>query len=104
MDRMRADLDAVGGGLQSGDAKFESRSDRTRFSCEVEDVSGGGTLTVKVDGMTVGTIALEFDSATGLFGGDLNLDDRDGDTVPNMVPGDSIDVIRGTATILSGSF
>ena len=96
--RLEGRLSAAPSGLQSGKAKFESRDDRTRFSCEVEDVAADGEYTVKHNGATVGTISV----ALGF--GDLNLDTRDGQSVPNMMDGDSIEVFApGGAKILSGT-
>ena len=81
--------------LASGKAKFEQRSDRTRFSAEVEDISTDGTgFTVTVNGSTVGTLNV----VGGI--GDLNLDTRDGQTVPDMSAGDTVEVTGPDGTLI----
>ena len=90
--------------LASGKAKSEQRSDRTRFSVEVEDVaSQPGTFAVRLlrDGAPVdGSAGLAIVVDTFGFG-DLNLDSRDGDPVPAAQAGDVVEVVNGDgATIL----
>ena len=84
--------------LASGKAKFEERSDRTRFSTEAEDVTASGPLTVKVNGSMVGSMNV----VAGV--GDLNLDTRDGQSVPAMNVGDTVEVFDAAGVlILSGT-
>ena len=85
--------------LASGKAKFEMRPDRIRLSVEVEDVFATEEVEVFVNGASIGTVAID---AAG--GADINLDSRDGDTVPILEAGDLVEV-RATsdgALILSG--
>lgn len=72
--------------LASGTAKWEKRSDRVKFSTEVEDVSTGGKHMVTVNGLEVGNIIV-----TNGFG-DLNLDSRLGHKVPLLTIGDKVEV------------
>ena len=85
-------------GLTSGKAKFEVRSDRMRLSVEGEDLSVFGTATVKIAGAVAGTARI----ALGAF--DFNVDTRDGEAVPNVRIGDSVQVLVGGTVILSGRF
>lgn len=84
--------------LASGKAKFEMRSDRIRLSVEVQDVAVAGHVEVFVDGDSVGIVAV-------IAGGaDINLDIRDGDSVPMLGAGALVQV-RDTSDgtlILSG--
>ncbi len=91
---------AKGKSLASGKAKFEMRSDRIRLSVEVEDVLATKEVEVFVNGASIGTVAID---AVG--GADINLDSRDGDSVPILKAGDLVEV-RATsdgALILSGT-
>ena len=85
-----------GTSLASGKAKFEERADRVRFSVQVEDMSSDGNFTVAVNGAEVSTITV----AGGL--GDLNLDTRDGESVPSLKAGDDVEVSSGGVVILFG--
>ena len=83
----------------SGQAKFEQREDRTRFGTEIEDVPSMETFEAFVNGVSMGTFASD---STGVA--DLNLDDRDGDTVSTMVEGDLVEVFNDQdQLILSGT-
>lgn len=86
--------------LASGKAKFEMRDDRVRFSTEVQDVAVAQQIEVVVAGMSLGTVAID-----ALGGADLNLDSRDGDTVPVLQDGDLVEVFdtNGNILILSGT-
>jgi hypothetical protein len=99
---------AIAGVTPSGDAKFESRSDRMKASVEVEDVtlaegtaldmwhnSGSNTPCA---GTLLGSEVLD-----GFGGADLNLDNRRGDSVPAMIAGDFISVCQGATPLLSGN-
>jgi hypothetical protein len=92
--------------LASGKAKGEQRPDRVRFGVEVEDVSTNGGHEVRVtrngtpvadsEGLAVSVDALGF--------GDLNLDSRDGNTVPVVAAGDLVEVLNPSGqVILSGT-
>lgn len=99
--RLEGDLNAAAS-LTSGDAKFEHRSDRTRFSAEVEDTSiACGEL--HVFHVASSTTALGAMTADGVGVCDLNLDTRDGDSVPGMSASDIIEVRQGTTVVVSGS-
>ena len=85
--------------LASGSAKWEMRPDRVRFSTEVEDVASADEIRVVAGGNDMGTLAI-----VGGFA-DLNLDSRDGDTVPVLSLGDLVEVFNtnGNVLILSGN-
>lgn len=98
--------------VASGSAKFEYRSDRTRFSAEVEDVVGtvDDVFTVQVCHEVSGTevcsdvgnpttiTLVDIQPGPGVvLGGDLNLDTRDNDTVTSMNDGDVIKVFDGNS-------
>jgi hypothetical protein len=84
--------------LASGHATWERRPDRVKFSTEVEDVSTSGAHEVRVNRRTVGFVTVN----QGF--GDLNLDSRRGDKVPQMQSGDQVDVYNPAGTlILSGT-
>ncbi len=87
--------------LASGKAKFEMRSDRTRFSTEVQDVSTAGRGTVHLS--RGGAVMLHEAITIALGFGDLNRDTRDGDAVPELAAGDLVEVFNADgALILSG--
>jgi len=81
--------------LASGNAKFEVRPDRTRFSVEVEDVSTRGNHEIKINGTSVDLFVM-----VNLGVGDLNLDSRDGDTVPELKSGDVVQVFNLDGTLI----
>ena len=85
--------------LASGSAKFEMRPDRIRFSTEVEDVASVSNIRVVAAGNDMGTLPIVAGFA------DLNLDSRDGDTVPVLSVGDLVQVFNtnGNVLILSGN-
>jgi hypothetical protein len=71
----------------SGTAKFELRPDRIKFSAEVEDLAVTNEIFVFVQGVFVGSQAVD------PFGfADLDLDSRLGDVVPMMEVGDRVDI------------
>jgi hypothetical protein len=82
-----------------GHARFESRPDRARFRVEVEDVSVTDAVDVLVNGNLIGVITLD----NGF--GELELNSKDGDTVPLLQAGDEVDIVDdadGTTLLLSG--
>ena len=87
----------IGGLVPSGAAEFRKRGINKRFTTEVEDVNLTGSLRVCVNGMDLGTISL----ASGF--GDLNLDTRDGQTVPGMSSGNVVTVRSGGTDCSTGT-
>jgi hypothetical protein len=93
--------------LTTGKAKGEQRTDRTRFSLEIEDASTTGTHAVRVtrSGATVNNTAgltIDIDS----FGaGHLEMNTQDGATsVPVVLANDLVEVVDGAGNvILSGT-
>lgn len=84
--------------LASGKAKFEMRTNRIRLSVEVEDVFAAAKVEVFVNGASIGTVVID---AAG--GADINLDSRDGDSVPVLEAGALVEVrTSGGTVILSG--
>ncbi len=103
--KLEGDLNPAAG-LASGEAEFESRSDRTRFTAEVEDTA------IACDQLHVFHVASSTDlgamAADGDGNCDLNLDTRGedtvpGDSVPGMAAGDSIEVRQGATVVVSGT-
>jgi hypothetical protein len=92
-----------GNPLISGKAKGEQRTDRTRFSLEIEDASTTGTHAVRVtrSGATVDNSAgltINIDS----FGvGHLEMNTQDGATlVPVVLAGDLVEVVDGAGNVI----
>jgi hypothetical protein len=84
----------------SGRARFESDRYDTQFRVEVQNVSVTDTVDVFVNGDFVGTIVLNY-----LGQGELDLDARNGDTVPALQDGDEVEVVDAaddTTLILVG--
>jgi len=81
--------------LASGKAKFEKRAKRIRFSVQAEDLMFASSISVSVNGVTVGTAAVKLGFA------DLNLN---GSSIPAMQAGDTVKVFDETGTlVLSGT-
>ncbi len=80
--------------LASGNAKWEKRARRLKFSVEVEDVKSSGKHEVLVDGITVGTVMVK----DGI--GDLNLDTEFGQRVPQMKAGQRVHVLNPSGIII----
>jgi hypothetical protein len=83
-----------------GEARFESRSDRSELRVEVDDISVTDEVDVFVNGSFIGTIVLDDDG-----GGRLDLNSQNGDAVPALRDGDEIEVVDandGVTLILSG--
>ena len=90
--------------LASGKMKWEQRLnddltvERQRISVEVEDVSTSGLHEVRVNGVPVFSV-----DVNALGEGDLDLDNRDGDTVIVAAIGDLVEVLNPDgAVILTG--
>lgn len=90
--------------LASGRARFELRSDRIRFTTQVEDTVAGTPLAVVLtrgnQSVVVGTVT------TNILGqADLNLDSRLGHRVPIMQRGDIVRVLAPNGVVLlAGGF
>jgi hypothetical protein len=108
--RLRARLtgNAIGNLVPSGHADFRERAGRfVRFSAEVEDVNLPVDSELEVfvspssvcSGTLLGTVEL---GPAPFRGADLNLDTRDGDTVPPMAVGNIVSVCFNGAPIVSG--
>jgi len=108
--RLRARLtgNAIGNLIPSGQADFRNRAGRfTRFSAEVEDVNLPVDSQLEVfvsassvcSGTLLGNIIL---GPAPIRGGDLNLDTRDGETVPQLGAGSLVSVCFNGAPIVSG--
>lgn len=101
--RLEADLagSAIGDVAPSGDADWRMRDDGfKRLSVDVEDVDlpDDTVLDVMACGVSVGAIVLDGGE------GELDLDERDGDTVPTCAEGDAVTVSFGETTVVSGTF
>ena len=106
--RLRAKLTgpAIGTVTPSGEAEFKANVARGTSSLEVEiehvSLPAGTILTVVVTHAavpkTVGTIKLKAGE------NELELESQEGDVVPAVVAGDTISVLNGAATVLTGAF
>ncbi len=88
--------------LASGKAKGEQRTDRTRFSVEVEDVSSAGAHTVRItrDGTPIADSPVSLDVAA-LGTGQLELNTQDGAlNVPVVQAGDIVEVINPSGDVI----
>ena len=88
--------------LASGKAKGEQRTDRTRFSVEVEDVSSAGAHTVRItrDGTPIAGSPVFLEVAT-LGTGQLELNSQDGAlNVPVVQAGDIVEVINPSGDVI----
>ena len=88
----------------SGNAKWERRCsggriERDKMSVEVEDVSTAGNYQIRLNGTCPGL----FVSVNQVGFGDLNLDTRNGQTVPELSSGDEVEVLRLGANCSSGN-
>src|SRR5205823_14258815 len=95
--RLETDLTATAADPDAeGHARFESRSDRAQFRVEVEDISTATAVNVLVNGQLVGVITLQAGA------GELDLNTKDGDTVPMLHTGDEVEVVDAAdgATLL----
>lgn len=110
------DIDPLASGKSKWEQRFEEDGvtlERQRTSTEVEDLSAEGAYEIIVsrdtteppDGTfdTVISSGEMFVDVDALGFGDLNLDSRDGDSVPDMQDGDLIEVFTpGGELVLSG--
>lgn len=100
--RLRAELTGpeISGVIPDGKAEFRLTDNQgKRFKTQVEDVNlpDGTLLKVSACGNSnVGTIVLDDEE------GRIDLREKKGAAVPTCVSGDTVDVINGTTTILSG--
>ncbi len=89
--------------LASGKAKGEQRSDRTRFSLEVEDVSSAGAHSVRITrgGAPVTDSAGLSINVDALGAGQLELNTQDGAThVPVVQAGDLVEVLSPSGEVI----
>lgn len=103
--RLRGRLFAAPGQKRNaeGRAKFESRADRSRLGVEAQgttNASMGGRVRIEIGDFSA---VVAFDPIARNF--DLNLDSRDGDSVPTLEPGDLVEVFDDVtgALLLSGT-
>lgn len=91
---------AINGVNPTGTAQYEVHSSRRELEVFVSQVNlpSGTSLAVVVDNATVGQIFLNGNS------GSIRLRTDNGDFIPNVVPGSTIQIRNGGATILSGVF
>jgi hypothetical protein len=85
-----------------GDAEWELYANGNReLETEIEDVNlpAGTSLTAIVDGSSVGQIILEADRR-----GRLKLRTEDGQSVPNINDGSTVQVLNGNTVLVSGVF
>ena len=88
--------------LASGNAKGEQRTDRTRFSVEVEDVSTAGTHAVRItrNATPIANSPVSLDVTT-LGAGQLELNTQDGATgVPVVQAGDLVEVLDSNGDVI----
>lgn len=88
--------------LASGKAKGEQRTDRTRFSIEVEGVSSAGAHTVRItrDGTPIADSPVSLDVAT-LGTGQLELNTQDGAlNVPVVQAGDIVEIVNPNGDVI----
>ncbi|MGE3466356.1 MAG: FG-GAP-like repeat-containing protein [Pyrinomonadaceae bacterium] len=91
----------VNGVLPTGFASYEIHSSRTELEVRVRQVNLpiGTNLSVLINGVPTGSMSVESGGE-----GRLRLRSDNGQTVPVIIPGDSIDVRNTVGTILSGTF
>ena len=91
----------LNGVLPSGYAEFEVNSSRVELEVRVRQINlpPGTSLSVLVDNGAVGSLTLENNGE-----GRLRLRSDNGQTVPPVIVGSTIQIRNGGATILSGTF
>lgn len=80
----------VDGFMGNLNARFDENSRRTRLRISIENINAMGTLTVCIDGVSIGTIDL--DEAKS---GELELSTENGDTVPQPADGATVAITEG---------
>ena len=88
--------------VPKGFAEFRSRVDASRFKVQVQNVNlpPGTVLNVLVDNASMGLITL-----SPALAGELQLNSKDGATLPSVAPGTTVVVTHPTlGTILAGVF
>lgn len=96
--RLEAELVNPSTGNDDGKAKFEQRDDRTTFSVEIEGQNPDSVFEIRVDDKLLGIVTTD-DSGFA----DLELDSRDGDTIPSMASGSWVQVLDSSRkVVLSG--
>lgn len=88
----------LNGVAPSGNSRFRAKGGHSNFSVEVEDVNlpDGTVLTVTINGSAAGSIRL------ALRGGEIDVNTKDGDSVPQAKAGDTVTVTGPSGAILSG--
>jgi outer membrane biogenesis lipoprotein LolB len=97
-DRTRLEAALVGTSstpAASGKARWEQRSDRTRFKLEVENTTTSGQHVVKVNGAAVTTVSVNGGK------GEIELDSRHGDIIPTMQAGDRVAVFSPEGDVIA---
>jgi hypothetical protein len=92
---------AIGGVVPQGSSEYRARGKQGQFKAQAirVNLADGTVLSVQVNGNDVGNITLVGGA------GSLELSTNDGDTVPNIQPGDVVSLVTSNgATILSGQF
>jgi hypothetical protein len=85
----------------SGDAEFRSDSYDTELQVRVQNSTADDVVNVLLNGKSIGTITLD-----NYGDGELDLDARNGDTVPTVKAGDVISVVDAEdgTVLLTGTF
>lgn len=97
-DRTRLEATLVGTSstpAASGKARWEQRSDRTRFKLEVENTTTSGQHAVKVNGVAVTTVSVSDGK------GEIELDSRHGHIIPTMQAGDRVAVFSPEGVVIA---
>jgi hypothetical protein len=99
---LKATLTAVAGApaAAKGKAKYDQSESRTNFSVEAENLRSlnGKVASIFVNGTLVGSRPVTLGAVK------LELTDQRGGTVPAVAVGTRVDIMVGTAKILTGSF
>lgn len=97
---LETELSAVGSYPDAeGKAKYKEESESSELEVEVEKAAADATVSIYVDGVEVGTLVLD-DEGDGKF----SLKSSDGDSVPTIAAGSTIEVRLGSDVVLSGQF
>ena len=108
--RLRAHLSTIlDDPLRLNVAEFRERDDRTTFKTRVHDVAEMGTgrvIVTRGSGMVAPTIILDapitiaFDALRGTGVGNLEMDSRLGDMIPNIITGDTVEVWNSSGALI----